>query len=134
MTESERFAHPQKKVKIVERSDHLLALVSTSTEELFNRKILLEKYGEAIMVAQHYRRDTGPVYRRQLSKKSDTVQPAVYRDLLPCVGEDGVEKLFRHDPSPRKQARAGTDLNFPLVVVENSGLDKTRPVLYIDCH
>ena len=46
---------------------------------------LLEKYGEAIMLAQHYRQDNGPVYRRQLSKKSDTVQPAVYRDLLPCV-------------------------------------------------
>ena len=31
-------------------------------------------------------------------------------------------------------ARAGTDLNFPLVVVENIGLDKTRPVLYSDWH
>jgi len=72
VTDSERFAPPKKKAKIVRRTYRLLALVSTSPEELFNRKILLEEYGEAIMLAQHYGLDTDPVYSRQWqqSKKS----------------------------------------------------------------
>ena len=43
----------------------MLSLVSSSPEELYNRKILLEEYGEAIMLAQHYGLDTDSVYRRQ---------------------------------------------------------------------
>ena len=33
----------------------LIALVSTTPEELYSRKIAAEEYGEAIMLAQHYR-------------------------------------------------------------------------------
>lgn len=65
VTDSERFAPPKKKSKVVRRTYRLLALVSTSPEELYNRKILLEEYGEAIMLAQHYGLDTDSVYRRQ---------------------------------------------------------------------
>ena len=65
ITDSERFAPPKKKSKVVRRTYRLLALVSTSPEELYNRKILLEEYGEAIMLAQHYGLDTDSVYRRQ---------------------------------------------------------------------
>ena len=65
ITDSERFAPPKKKAKVVRRTYRMLALVSTSPEELYNRKILLEEYGEAIMLAQHYGLDTDSVYRRQ---------------------------------------------------------------------
>ena len=65
ITDSERFAPPKKKAKVVRRTYRMLALVSSSPEELYNRKILLEEYGEAIMLAQHYGLDTDSVYRRQ---------------------------------------------------------------------
>ena len=42
-----------------------MALVSTSPEELYARKIGAEEYGEAIMLAQHYGLDTDLVYERQ---------------------------------------------------------------------
>ena len=70
ITDSERFAPPKKKSKVVRRTYRLLALVSTSPEELYNRKILLEEYGEAIMLAQHYGLDTDSVYRRQWQQSS----------------------------------------------------------------
>ena len=63
ITDSEKFAPPKKKAKVVRRTYRMLALVSTSPEELYNRKILLEEYGEAIMLAQHYGLDTDSVYR-----------------------------------------------------------------------
>ena len=69
ITDSEKFAPPKKKAKVVRRTYRMLALVSTSPEELYNRKILLEEYGEAIMLAQHYGLDTDSVYRFDIVSK-----------------------------------------------------------------
>jgi len=80
ITDSERFAPPRKKAKIVRKTYRMLALVSTSPEELFNRKILLEEYGEAIMLAQHYGLDTDPVYSRQWQQSIKSV--AAIHDYL----------------------------------------------------
>merc|ERR1719225_2036616 len=71
---------PKKKAKIVRKTYRLLALVSTSPEELFNRKILLEEYGEAILLAGHYGLDTDSVYRRQWQQSSKSA--AAIQDYL----------------------------------------------------
>ena len=55
MTDNERFAPPKKKSKIVRRTYRMIALISTTPDELYARKIENEEYGEAIMLAQHYR-------------------------------------------------------------------------------
>ena len=47
--------------------------MSTSPEEIFTRKILLEEYGEAIMLAQHYGLDSDPVYRRQWQQSNKSM-------------------------------------------------------------
>ena len=65
VTDSETFAPPKKKAKIVRKTFRLMALVSTSPRELYARKIGAEEYGEAIMLAQHYGLDTDLVYERQ---------------------------------------------------------------------
>ena len=100
ITDSERFAPPKKKAKVVRRTYRMLALVSSSPEELYNRKILLEEYGEAIMLAQHYGLDTDSVYRRQWqqsNKSSAAIQDyltkirrrqEVIRECLETVPDD----------------------------------------------
>ena len=80
ITDSEKFAPPKKKSKIVRRTYRMLALVSTSPEELYKRKILLEEYGEAIMLAQHYGLDTDSVYRRQWQNSNKST--AAIQDYL----------------------------------------------------
>jgi hypothetical protein len=65
LTESERFAPPRKKPRIMMMSYKLLSLISTTPEELFARKIDMEEYGEALIMAQHYELDSDQVYDRQ---------------------------------------------------------------------
>ena len=74
ITESERFAPPRKKPKLSYHNYKLLALLSTTPEELYNRKIEMEEYGEALILAQHYNLDSDHVYERQwkLSNLSTT--------------------------------------------------------------
>ena len=80
LTDNERFAPPKKRSKLVVRTYRMLALVSTNPEELYARKIDAEEYGEAIMLAQHYRLDTDPVYERQWRKSVKSV--AAIHDYL----------------------------------------------------
>ena len=80
LTDNERFAPPKKKSKIVKKTYRMIALVSTNPEELYSRKIDGEEYGEAIMLAQHYRLDTDPVYERQWRKSGKSV--AAIQDYL----------------------------------------------------
>ena len=54
LTESERFAPPRKKPKMMVNTYKLLSLNSTTPEELYARKIEMEEYGEALILAQHY--------------------------------------------------------------------------------
>jgi hypothetical protein len=42
-------------VYFAKQTYRLVALVSTTPEELYTRKIAAEEYGEAILLAQHYR-------------------------------------------------------------------------------
>ena len=65
LTESERFAPPRKKPKMMMMSYKLVSLISTTPEELFARKIDMEEYGEALIMAQHYGLDSDQVYIRQ---------------------------------------------------------------------
>lgn len=65
MTESERFAPPRKKAKSLFYTFKLLALISTTPDELYTRKIDSEEYGEALILAQHYNLDSDHVYERQ---------------------------------------------------------------------
>ncbi len=53
-TLSERFAPPRKKPKMMVNTYKLLSLNSTTPEELYARKIEMEEYGEALILAQHY--------------------------------------------------------------------------------
>ena len=80
LTDNERFAPPKKKSKLIRKTYRMIALVSTNPEELYARKIDAEEYGEAIMLAQHYRLDTDPVYERQWRKSSKSV--AAIHDYL----------------------------------------------------
>ena len=74
VTESERFAPPRKRPRLTYHNYKLLALLSTTPEELFGRKIEMEEYGEALILAQHYNLDSDQVYERQwkLSNMSTT--------------------------------------------------------------
>ena len=54
LTESDRFAPPRKKAKLLVNTYKLLSLNSTTPEELYARKIEMEEYGEALILAQHY--------------------------------------------------------------------------------
>ena len=83
ITESERFAPPRKKAKISYHSYKLLALISTTPEELYNRKIELEEYGEALILAQHYNLDSDQVYERQW--KMSTLTTTAISDYLTKV-------------------------------------------------
>ena len=65
ITESERFAPPRKRPRMTYHTYKLLALVSTTPEELYERKIEMEEYGEALILAQHYSLDSDHVYERQ---------------------------------------------------------------------
>ena len=65
VTESERFAPPRKRPRVMMKSYKLLSLISTTPEELYARKIEMEEYGEALIMAQHYGLDTDQVYDRQ---------------------------------------------------------------------
>ena len=65
LTESERFAPPRKKPRVMMMSYKLVSLISTTPEELFARKIDMEEYGEALIMAQHYNLDSDQVYIRQ---------------------------------------------------------------------
>ena len=51
--------------KITKQSYRLLYFQSTSPEELYEKKIINEEYGEAIMLARHYGLDCDRVYERQ---------------------------------------------------------------------
>ncbi|CAM9714502.1 unnamed protein product [Lampetra planeri] len=68
LTESERFAPPRKRPRNLVKTYRLVSLRSTTPEELYQRKIDSEEYGEALLLAQAYGLDTDLVYQRQWRK------------------------------------------------------------------
>ncbi|XP_041831827.1 neuroblastoma-amplified sequence isoform X2 [Melanotaenia boesemani] len=80
VTEMERFAPPRKRPRTVIKNYHLVSLRSTTPEELYQRKIDNEEYGEALSLAQAYNLDSDLVYQRQWRKS--TVSIASIQDYL----------------------------------------------------
>uniref|UniRef100_A0A8C9VPQ5 NBAS subunit of NRZ tethering complex n=1 Tax=Scleropages formosus TaxID=113540 RepID=A0A8C9VPQ5_SCLFO len=68
VTEMERFAPPRKRPRTVMKNYRLVSLRSTTPEELYQRKIDSEEYGEALSLAQAYDLDSDLVYQRQWRK------------------------------------------------------------------
>ncbi|XP_063079339.1 NBAS subunit of NRZ tethering complex [Engraulis encrasicolus] len=80
VTEMERFAPPRKRPRTVLKSYRLVSLRSTTPEELYQRKIDNEEYGEALSLAHAYGLDSDLVYQRQWRKS--TVSIASIQDYL----------------------------------------------------
>ncbi|XP_056284465.1 NBAS subunit of NRZ tethering complex isoform X3 [Pseudoliparis swirei] len=80
VTEMERFAPPRKRSRAVVKNYRLVSLRSTTPEELYQRKIDNEEYGEALSLAQAYNLDSDLVYQRQWRKS--TVSIASIQDYL----------------------------------------------------
>ncbi|XP_072559088.1 NBAS subunit of NRZ tethering complex isoform X2 [Paramormyrops kingsleyae] len=80
VTEMERFAPPRKRPRAVVKNYRLVSLRSTTPEELYQRKIDSEEYGEALSLAQAYGLDSDLVYQRQWRKS--TVSIASIQDYL----------------------------------------------------
>ncbi|XP_061097581.1 NBAS subunit of NRZ tethering complex [Conger conger] len=80
VTEMERFAPPRKRPRTVTKNYRLVCLRSTTPEELYQRKIDSEEYGEALSLAQAYGLDSDLVYQRQWRKS--TVSIASIQDYL----------------------------------------------------
>uniref|UniRef100_A0A672GZU8 Neuroblastoma-amplified sequence N-terminal domain-containing protein n=1 Tax=Salarias fasciatus TaxID=181472 RepID=A0A672GZU8_SALFA len=80
VTEMERFAPPRKRPRTVVKNYRLVSLRSTTPEELYQRKIDNEEYGEALSLAHAYNLDSDLVYQRQWRKS--TVSIASIQDYL----------------------------------------------------
>ncbi|KAM9016498.1 NBAS subunit of NRZ tethering complex isoform 2-T2 [Ara ararauna] len=80
VTEMERFAPPRKRPRTITKNFRLVSLRSTTPEELYQRKIDNEEYGEALSLAQAYGLDSDLVYQRQWRKS--TVNVASIQDYL----------------------------------------------------
>ncbi|XP_068136383.1 NBAS subunit of NRZ tethering complex isoform X2 [Hyperolius riggenbachi] len=80
VTEMERFAPPRKRPRTITKTYRLVSLRSTTPEELYQRKIDNEEYGEALSLAHSYGLDTDLVYQRQWRKS--TVNIATIQDYL----------------------------------------------------
>ncbi|XP_060709523.1 NBAS subunit of NRZ tethering complex isoform X1 [Hemiscyllium ocellatum] len=68
LTEMERFAPPRKRPRTISKTYRLVSLRSTTPEELYQRKIDNEEYGEALALAMAYDLDSDLVYQRQWRK------------------------------------------------------------------
>ncbi|KAM3930473.1 NBAS subunit of NRZ tethering complex isoform 2-T2 [Leptodactylus fuscus] len=79
-TEMERFAPPRKRPRTITKIYRLVSLRSTTPEELYQRKIDNEEYGEALSLAHAYGLDTDLVYQRQWRKSA--VNVATIQDYL----------------------------------------------------
>ncbi|XP_051954373.1 NBAS subunit of NRZ tethering complex [Xyrauchen texanus] len=80
VTEMERFAPPRKRPRTVIKNYRLVSLRSTTPEELYQRKIDNEEYGEALSLAHAYGLDSDLVFQRQWRKS--TVSIASIQDYL----------------------------------------------------
>ncbi|XP_029451786.1 neuroblastoma-amplified sequence [Rhinatrema bivittatum] len=80
VTEMERFAPPRKRPRMITKNYRLVSLKSTTPEELYQRKIENEEYGEALSLAHAYGLDTDLVYQRQWRKSA--VNIASIQDYL----------------------------------------------------
>ncbi|XP_028652676.1 NBAS subunit of NRZ tethering complex [Erpetoichthys calabaricus] len=73
VTEMERFAPPRKRPRTITKNYRLVSLRSTTPEELYQRKIDNEEYGEALSLAKAYGLDSDLVYQRQWRKSAVSI-------------------------------------------------------------
>uniref|UniRef100_A0A803TSU4 NBAS subunit of NRZ tethering complex n=1 Tax=Anolis carolinensis TaxID=28377 RepID=A0A803TSU4_ANOCA len=85
VTEMERFAPPRKRPRTIVKNYHLVKLRSTTPEELYQRKIDNEEYGEALSLAQTYDLDSDLVYQRQWRKSPVSI--ASIQDYLSKINK-----------------------------------------------
>ncbi|KAK3925364.1 Neuroblastoma-amplified sequence [Frankliniella fusca] len=83
VTDMERFRPKRRRLKLCRRTYRLLALRSTTPEELYSRKLDNEEYGEALTLAHAYNLDCDLVYQRQW--RNNKVSVATIRDYLAKV-------------------------------------------------
>nr|XP_056712438.1 NBAS subunit of NRZ tethering complex [Euleptes europaea] len=85
VTEMERFAPPRKRPRTIIKNYRLVNLRSTTPEELYQRKIDNEEYGEALSLAQAYDLDSDLVYQRQWRKSAVSI--ASIQDYLSKINK-----------------------------------------------
>ncbi|RZF42481.1 hypothetical protein LSTR_LSTR004400 [Laodelphax striatellus] len=85
VTDSERFRPERKLPKLIKRTYRLIALKSTTPEELFSRKIDNEEYVEALALANTYNLDCDRVYQRQW--RNSAVSVASIHDCLSKISK-----------------------------------------------
>ncbi|XP_034245235.1 neuroblastoma-amplified sequence-like isoform X2 [Thrips palmi] len=83
VTDLERFRPRRRRLRLCRRTYRLLALRSTTPEELYSRKLDNEEYGEALTLAHTYNLDCDLVYQRQW--RNNKVSVATIRDYLSKV-------------------------------------------------
>ena len=96
VTESDRFAPPRKRPRMTYHNYKLLALLSTTPEELYGRKIEMEEYGEALILAQHYNLDSDQVYERQW--KLSNMSTTAISDYLTKIKRRSLVSFYRVFP------------------------------------
>lgn len=82
LTERDQYKSSRKKPKITGKTYRLISLSSTTPDELYARKIDLEEYGEAIILAHNYNLDTDLVYQTQWKKSPANIH--AIKDYLVC--------------------------------------------------
>ncbi|XP_048858218.1 NBAS subunit of NRZ tethering complex isoform X2 [Brienomyrus brachyistius] len=134
VTEMERFAPPRKRPRAVVKNYRLVSLRSTTPEELYQRKIDSEEYGEALSLAQAYGLDSDLVYQRQWRKS--TVSIASIQDYLSKIRKrswvlhECVERVPENVDAARELLQyglKGTDLEALIAI--GSGEDGGRFIL-----
>ncbi|XP_062981250.1 NBAS subunit of NRZ tethering complex [Elgaria multicarinata webbii] len=85
VTEMERFAPPRKRPRTIIKTYRIVNLRSTTPEELYQRKIDNEEYGEALSLAQTYDLDSDLVYQRQWRKSAVSI--ASIQDYLSKINK-----------------------------------------------
>ncbi|XP_056125295.1 NBAS subunit of NRZ tethering complex isoform X1 [Rhinichthys klamathensis goyatoka] len=134
VTEMERFAPPRKRPRTVIKNYRLVSLRSTTPEELYQRKIDNEEYGEALSLAQAYGLDSDLVYQRQWRKS--TVSIASIQDYLSKIKKrswvlhECVERVPENVDAAKellKYGLKGTDLEALIAI--GDGEDRGRFIL-----
>ncbi|XP_051501521.1 NBAS subunit of NRZ tethering complex-like isoform X3 [Myxocyprinus asiaticus] len=134
VTEMERFAPPRKRPRTVIKNYRLVSLRSTTPEELYQRKIDNEEYGEALSLSQAYGLDSDLVYQRQWRKS--TVSIASIQDYLSKIKKrswvlhECVERVPENVDAAKELLQyglKGTDLDALIAI--GSGEDRGRFIL-----
>uniref|UniRef100_A0A8C3R102 NBAS subunit of NRZ tethering complex n=1 Tax=Cyanoderma ruficeps TaxID=181631 RepID=A0A8C3R102_9PASS len=134
VTEMERFAPPRKRPRTITKNFRLVSLRSTTPEELYQRKIDNEEYGEALSLAQTYGLDSDLVYQRQWRKSA--VNVASIQDYLSKIKKrawvlhECLERVPENVDAAKKLLQyglKGTDLE--ALVAVGKGQDAGRFIL-----